>query len=181
LPYVNRANVFEPIARAENRILARSGDQSFRNKKTGGLRVDVAVIGRSVIRVVLLSVFDPDFPLAERQNQRQRSVEPDVITFKFVRKFRITSQIVIVIADHHRDVYSLASQPELLENNCMVFDNFVELFDALNGCQFPETEVSPAIISSISLSFSLIFSENRRILQCNRRFADCRRRPNASR
>ena len=136
----DRANILEPVSPAEVRMPAGPADEGFRDEVPHRKGIGVAVVGKRVEFVALLAVLDPDLLVAHGADQDQARVEMDVVGPQFVRKGRIASQVVIVIADHHGDLDARSGGAELIENGLVRRDDVVELFDSLARGSVPRTQ-----------------------------------------
>ena len=55
-------------------------------------------------------------------------------------KGRVASKVVIVIADHHRNLDTFAGGAELIENGLVRRNYVIELFGSVHEGQLPESE-----------------------------------------
>src|SRR5215475_6739116 len=119
---------------------ARPADKGLRYEVPDRKGIGIAVVGKCVEFVTLLPVLDPNLLVTHGANKDQTHVEVDVVCFQISRIRGVASKIVIVIADHHRDLDPCAGDAELIKNGSVRRNYVIELFGSPREGQFPEPE-----------------------------------------
>src|SRR5215510_573381 len=117
---------------------ARPADKVLRYEIADRKGIGIAVVGKCVELVTLLPVLDPNLLVTHGANKDQTHVEVDVVRFQLRCKRGVACKIVIVIADHHRDLDARAGGAELIEDGFVRRNYVIELFYSLHEGQFPE-------------------------------------------
>src|SRR5262245_45963771 len=103
---------------------ARPADKGLRYEVPDRRGIGIAVVGKCVEFVTLLPVLDPNLLVTHGANKDQTHVKVDVVCYQLGRIRGVASKIVIVIADHHRDLDARAGGAELIEDG-LVRRNYV--------------------------------------------------------
>src|SRR6516162_2557449 len=106
-------------------------DEGFCDEVADRKGIGITVIGESIELVVLLPMLDPDLLVAHGADQNQSLIEMDVVCLQLGRKFRVASKVVIVIPDHHCNLYACTRGSKLVENGLVRLHYMIELLDSM--------------------------------------------------
>ena len=103
------------------------GPSALMGVSTIGRRYEVIGSSSNWVRFVILRRLRPN-----RADQHQALVEVDVVGPQPSCKGRVASKVVIVIANHHRNLDTFAGGVELIENGLVRCDNVIKFCDTLH-------------------------------------------------
>src|SRR5262249_7494216 len=116
---------FEPISLSKIRVVTRSANKSLGDEVAYRQSVAIPIFGKRIEPVALLPVFYPDLLIAECTNQIEPCIQVDVVCAELFRKNGITSQIVVVIADHQGHFDTRPGDFDLVENRLVASNDVI--------------------------------------------------------